>query len=125
MLFLVTGIDKKDGSDLRQSTRDKHLEYLRSSGGMVKFGGPLLDSSGENIVGNMVVIESPDFAQAKAWATNEPYSKAGLFQSIEVRPWRWIINNPRLRQQQQGARQGGQQGGGARPQGRQQAPAKS
>ena len=27
-------------------------------------------------------------------AENDPYAKAGLFASVEIRPWKWLIKNP-------------------------------
>jgi uncharacterized protein YciI len=27
-------------------------------------------------------------------AENDPYAKAGLFASVEIKPWKWLIKNP-------------------------------
>ena len=27
-------------------------------------------------------------------AENDPYAKAGLFETVEVKAWNWVFNNP-------------------------------
>ena len=41
-----------------------------------------------------VIIEAADRAAAKAMADADPYAKAGLFASVEIRAWKWLIKNP-------------------------------
>lgn len=55
--------------------------------------GPFLDAAG-NPNGSLVIIEAKDQAEAEAIAANDPYAKAGLFASVEIRPWKWLIKNP-------------------------------
>ncbi|MEY4872402.1 MAG: hypothetical protein RLZZ563_1732, partial [Pseudomonadota bacterium] len=33
----------------------------------------------------------PDLAAAQDWAANDPYAKAGLFQSVDIREWKKVI----------------------------------
>ncbi|WP_368738616.1 YciI family protein, partial [Escherichia coli] len=35
-----------------------------------------------------------DVAGAREIAANDPYAKAGLFASVDIRPWNWAIKNP-------------------------------
>ena len=41
--------------------------------------------------GSMLVIDVPDRQTAEALATNDPYAKAGLFQSTDIRAWKWLL----------------------------------
>jgi uncharacterized protein YciI len=91
MLFAITAIDKPDARDLRMATREEHLAYGKL-GGRLRLGGPFLDGDG-NMVGSFIILEAENLDAAKDWAGNDPYAKAGLFASIEVRPWRATINN--------------------------------
>jgi uncharacterized protein YciI len=43
--------------------------------------------------GSLVVIEAASLHAAKEIAAGDPYAKAGLFASVEVRPWIWTLNN--------------------------------
>lgn len=88
-LFVLTCIDKPGALDLRMSTREAHLDYLERTG-LVKVAGPFLDDEGKPC-GSMLIIEADDFADARAFGSEDPYCKAGLFQSVDVRPWRVAV----------------------------------
>jgi uncharacterized protein YciI len=38
-----------------------------------------------------VHLDLPDIAAAQAWATNDPYAKAGLFREVTLMPWNKVI----------------------------------
>ncbi|GAA0525424.1 hypothetical protein FHS83_001935 [Rhizomicrobium palustre] len=90
MLFVVTAIDKKDSLDLRLATREAHFAFARDTG-RIKLGGPFLNAKGE-MAGSMMVIEAPDLETAEAWHMEDPYVKAGLFESSDIRPWKPALN---------------------------------
>ena len=93
MLYALLCNDKPDHLQLRLDTRAAHLDYLNSLGDRLKFAGPFLgDDAKPN--GSLVVVEAVDLDAAKAIAANDPYAKAGLFASVDIRPWNWAIKNP-------------------------------
>ncbi|CAN7237628.1 YciI-like protein [Phyllobacterium sp. LjRoot231] len=93
MLYALLCNDKPDHLQLRLDTRAVHLDYLNSLGDRLKFAGPFLgDDAKPN--GSLVVIEASDLAVAREMAANDPYAKAGLFASVDIRPWNWAIKNP-------------------------------
>ena len=91
MLFVVTAIDKEGSLQLRMATREAHLAYAKETGA-VKLGGPFLNAQNE-MCGSLLIIEAADLSAAHIWASNDPYAKAGLFQSTDVRAWKAGINN--------------------------------
>ena len=91
MLFALICTDKPNSLELRLATRPAHLAYLETV--TVKGAGSFLDSAG-NPNGSLVVIEAKDKADAEAIAARDPYAIAGLFASVEIRPWKWLIKNP-------------------------------
>jgi uncharacterized protein len=93
MLYAIICTDKPDSLALRQTNRPDHIAYLKGLGGKLKAGGPFLDDAG-NPNGSLVVIEADTRAEAEAAAALDPYAKAGLFAHVEVRPWKWSLNNP-------------------------------
>ncbi len=95
MHFLVHYTDKPNSLALRLATRPAHLEYVKNSS-CVCFGGPLLAADGETMAGGMLVLETDTIEQARAWVEEDPYVKAGLFESAIVRAWRWSVGNPSL-----------------------------
>ena len=93
MLFALLCTDKPNSVDLRMSVRPDHLKYLESLGSAVKAAGPFTNDEGQP-TGTLAVIEAETRAAAEAIAANDPYAKAGLFASVEIRPWKWLIKNP-------------------------------
>jgi hypothetical protein len=86
-LFVLTCTDKPGSLALRMATREAHFAYARSLPGVIKLGGPFLDANGD-MNGSLIVIEAADLVAAKAFNAQDPYTKAGLFERVEVRPWR-------------------------------------
>lgn len=93
MLFALICTDKPNSLDLRLSTRPVHVDYLNSLGAKLKAAGPFTDDAGQPN-GSLVIIEATDRAEAKAIADADPYAKAGLFASVEIRAWKWTLKNP-------------------------------
>ena len=93
MLFALLCTDKPNSVDLRMSVRPDHLKYLETLGSALKAAGPFTNDEGQP-TGTLAVIEAETRAAAEALAANDPYAKAGLFASVEIRPWKWLIKNP-------------------------------
>ena len=94
MHFVALSRDHADGLETRLANRPAHLEFLKANGDRIKIGGPLLTSDGERMIGSMLIVEADNEAEARALLAEDPYAKAGLFQSVEVLPWRWVVNPP-------------------------------
>jgi uncharacterized protein YciI len=92
MLFAVMNIDKPDSLGLRAATRETHLGYLDSIVAQMLLAGPVLNAEGQSI-GSLLVIEAENQAAAEALAAADPYAKAGLFESITIRPYRLVYKD--------------------------------
>lgn len=93
MLFALICIDKPNSLDLRMSVRPDHLTHLESLGPALKAAGPFTDDEGRP-TGSLVIIEAADRAAASVIAGADPYARAGLFASVDIKPWKWLIRNP-------------------------------
>jgi hypothetical protein len=93
MLFALICTDKPNSLDLRLSVRPDHLKYLESLGGALRAAGPFTTDEGSP-TGSLVIIEAADRAAAKQMAENDPYARAGLFASVEIKAWKWTLKNP-------------------------------
>ncbi|MEE9330518.1 MAG: YciI family protein [Parvularculaceae bacterium] len=87
--FIIICHDKKDQFELRAATRAEHLGYFESAGEKGILAGPMLDEEGRPM-GSMIIIEAENLDAAKAFAANDPYAKAGLFEATEVRPYKLV-----------------------------------
>ena len=93
MLFALICTDKPNSLELRQQSRPEHLKFLEGLGGNLKAAGPFTDDEGKP-TGSLVVIEAENRAAIAEIAGRDPYAVAGLFASVEIKPWKWLIKNP-------------------------------
>lgn len=89
MLFVALCFDKPDHVDLRMSTRAAHLAFLDKHATHVKLGGPFVE--GDKPVGSMLILDCADEASARALLAEDPYARAGLFERVELRPWKRVV----------------------------------
>ncbi len=82
-------LDKPGHLEMRKANREAHLAYLAETG-VVEMAGPFLDAEG-GMCGSLLVLDVSDLAAAQGWAANDPYAKAGLFASVDVREWKKVI----------------------------------
>ena len=45
----------------------------------------------EKMCGSLIVLDVNDMAAAKVWAENDPYYKAGLFETSTLKIWKKVI----------------------------------
>ncbi|HEY0834719.1 MAG TPA: YciI family protein [Azospirillum sp.] len=90
MIFMFHCKDKPGSADVRASSRAAHLEFLDARKDSVFAAGPLLNDDGTGMVGSLLLVDFADRAEAEAFAAADPYAKAGLFESVEIRPWRRV-----------------------------------
>ncbi|RVC56455.1 MAG: hypothetical protein EOS65_20275 [Mesorhizobium sp.] len=95
MLFALICKDKPGKLQLRVDTRPAHAAFLQGliSEGKLAFAGPFRDADGKPD-GSLVMIEAVDMTAAQVLAASDPYAKAGLFESVEIRPWNWVFQKP-------------------------------
>lgn len=92
MLFVIIGWDKPGAQDLRAQTRDAHLAYLKDAGDRLKLAGPLRqDDSLDAPAGTLIVVEAASLSAARLMAENDPYRLAGVFQTVEVKPFKAML----------------------------------
>ena len=89
MLVALIAIDKPGAGEIRMNNRPAHVDYLKASG-CVHLAGPFLDQNGQ-MTGSLIVLDVETMSEAERWAENDPYAKAGLFQSVDLREWKKVI----------------------------------
>ncbi len=94
MLFALICTDKPGAQDLRTATRDAHLEFLGAHRDKVVLGGPFTTEDASGMNGSLIVMQGDSIDEVRAIAEQDPYAQAGLFESVDVRPWKWTVGNP-------------------------------
>jgi uncharacterized protein len=93
MQFVIQCEDIPNGLELRMATRPAHMDYLKSQDAHVLGAGPFLNEQ-DQMVGSLLIVDFPSEVEARAFAENDPYAKAGLFASTTIRRWRWGVKPP-------------------------------
>lgn len=81
--------DKDGALQTRLDNRDAHLAYIKETG-VVEMAGPFLNDAGA-MCGSLIILDVTDMTAARNWADNDPYNKAGLFQSVTLQEWKKVI----------------------------------
>ncbi len=89
MLIALIAKDKPGALQTRMDNRAAHLAYIEETGAVAQ-AGPLLTEAGD-MCGSLVILDVEDLAAAQSWADNDPYARAGLFQSVELTAWKKVI----------------------------------
>jgi len=88
MLFAFNCSDKPEAVGVRAANREAHLAFLNGLSDRLFLAGPFLGEDGSTMVGTLLIIDCEDMAAARTLAASDPYAKAGLFSSVDIKPWR-------------------------------------
>lgn len=87
-MYAVICTDKDGALEIRKANREKHLAYLETS--PIVIAGPFQDET-DSMTGSLIVLDVPTRAEAEAWAANDPYAKAGLFDKVRIEKFKKVI----------------------------------
>jgi hypothetical protein len=91
MLYLIYCTDKPNSGALRMANRPAHLAFIKQYAHQVFAAGPTLGEDGETMTGSLFLIDFESRAEAEAFSKNDPYRKAGLFETTVIKPFRKVI----------------------------------
>jgi len=98
MYYAIIAVDREDSLEARLRSRPDHLEclqLLRQEGRLLLAGPhPATDSEDPGpagFTGSLIVAEFADLEEAKAWANDDPYTLAGVFSSVMVKPFKRVL----------------------------------
>ena len=91
MQFLLVAFDGSDPGALerRMKVRPEHLDkiaVLKKKGNFL-LGGAILDDN-QTMIGSMIIYEFPDRKALDESLKDEPYITGGVWQKIDIRPYR-------------------------------------
>jgi len=87
LIFVFHLIDRPDSAELRQRVRPEHKVYLAAMADRIAFAGPLTKDDGQTMLGSLLAIDFEDRAAAERWMADEPFTKAGLYETVSVLPF--------------------------------------
>jgi uncharacterized protein YciI len=98
MWYLILGNDRPDSLASRIAARPEHLARLHAlrDAGRLRLAGPCPaidadDPGPAGFTGSLIVAEFPSLEDARAWADADPYFAAGVYATVDVRPFRQTL----------------------------------
>ncbi len=89
MHFVITCTDIPGQPELRQANRADHLDYLGQHTGRIVAAGPT-PGRDDAPNGSVLIMEFDSPGDARAFTDGDPYSKAGVFESVSIVPWKKV-----------------------------------
>ena len=97
--FLVTLYDGTDADApaRRQAARPAHLDGLKSNvdSGRLVVGGPIFNDA-QQTIGSFLLADCADRAELDAMIANDPYTKGNVWQRVEVKPVRLVVQDSKI-----------------------------
>ncbi|MFK7159626.1 YciI family protein [Marinospirillum sp. MEB164] len=98
MFYALLCTDRPDSLEARLAARPDHLarlEALQNQGRLLLAGPhPAIDAENPGsagFTGSLVVAEFESLEAAQAWAAADPYQLAGVYASVEVKPFKKVF----------------------------------
>ncbi len=98
LYYAVISEDAPGTLSQRLAARPAHLERLQQlqAEGRLLLAGPhpAIDSEDPGpagFTGSLVVAAFPSLEEARAWAADDPYVQAGVYQQVTVKPFRKVL----------------------------------
>jgi len=98
MLYSIVGTDVENSLQARLAARPEHVNRLialKDQGRLVLAGpNPAIDSEdpGEaGFSGSIIIAEFESLQAAQAWADQDPYIVAKVYQSVDVKPFKQAL----------------------------------
>ncbi|MDH5600418.1 MAG: YciI family protein [Gammaproteobacteria bacterium] len=98
MLYAIISQDVENSLEKRASARPDHIERLqtlKAEGRLILAGPhPAIDNNEPGpagFTGSLVVAEFESLEAAQAWADADPYIKAGVYDTVTVKPFKKVL----------------------------------
>jgi len=88
MPYLIDATDGPGQAELRQKIRPDHLGYLQANVHLIIAAGAKLSDDGATALGSLYLLDVDDRRAAEVFIAADPYSEAGVFETVTVTRWR-------------------------------------
>lgn len=98
MYYLIIGRDREDSLEARMRVRAEHLARLQElddNNRLLTAGpNPAIDSDNpgaEGFTGSTIIAKFDSLEDAKTWANNDPYILEGVYETVEIKPYKKVF----------------------------------
>jgi uncharacterized protein YciI len=96
--YVIQARDHEDSLAARQQARPDHLQRLEAlkNAGRLLTAGPMPAIDAEDpgpagFTGSLIIARFDSLAEARTWASEDPYVAAGVYASVEVFPFKRVL----------------------------------
>ncbi len=93
MHYVIHCLDHPGAVQKRLDHYEAHKAYLGSAAMKTVMSGPLMADDEVTMIGSCFVVEAASLANVQAFNANDPFNKAGLWQTISIRPFLKRVDN--------------------------------
>ncbi len=98
MFYAIMAVDRENSLELRKRVRSQHIARLQAlqHRGQLFTAGPhpamdMEDPGPAGFTGSLVIAEFASLEEARKWADEDPYTIAGVYASVEVKPFKKVF----------------------------------
>ena len=98
MWYIIFAQDVEGSLKTRLKVKEQHLDRLRTlqNEGRLLVAGlmPAIDSEEPEALGftgSTIIADFPSLMSAKEWASNDPYTIAGIYENVIVKPFKQVL----------------------------------
>ena len=98
MWYVIYTKDSEESLEARQAVRPAHLARLKAlqDEGRLMLAGPrpaidAADPGPAGFQGSLIVAQFDSLAEAREWSDADPYVEAGVYESVEVTPFKRVL----------------------------------
>ncbi|NKB77675.1 MAG: YciI family protein [Gammaproteobacteria bacterium] len=98
MYYTIYATDIENSLEKRLEARPAHVERLKKlvNEGRLLVAGPNPavdneDPGSAGFTGSVIIAEFDSLEDAKTWANADPYIAAGVYQNIEIKPYKKVL----------------------------------
>jgi hypothetical protein len=84
MEYFVYGRDQVDGFEIKVALNEEHWSFMDGYADGLIARGPTLTEDGARTTGSVHIVELPDDEAVRSFAYDEPYFRAGAFETVEI-----------------------------------------
>lgn len=92
--YMLLATDGEGVHDARMAARPDHLkrlEALQAEGRLLTAGPNPLPDNPERVSGSLIVAKFASLDDAQAWAEQDPYAAAGVYEEILIKPFKAVF----------------------------------
>lgn len=91
MHFLLLARDKPGREATRDELRPVRIAWLKANRARLLAAGGMVDDRNAHVHGGLLIVDAKDRADAEQFANEDPFTMAGLYETMEVIRWRRVF----------------------------------